>query len=176
MSDHPCVTVHRGLGSESVRISSISLTIRGLVQHLEENTDWLWGIGKSFELRCGASNVVIKWEHVIPTDVATEFRLIYLPYRVTALGFPCWGCWTFVLWDAKWYTSHRKIAYWPKVLFNINTTRHQCRQCWQDFYEPRVYYCPACGKHRIVSSMEVVETDPVTLCKRYTFPDRFHGD
>ncbi len=174
MEDMAFVTVYRGLGGQSVSFSGISLTIIGLVQHLEDHTDWLWGIGKSYELRCGVTLDVIEWGYVIPTDTASEFILIYLPYRVTALGFPCWRCWQFVSWDGpKWYTRHRMIPFPPVLLGLLNLLLS--RQSWQEFYEPRQYFCSACGllETRFLSGIECVETDPITLRKRYASPDPF---
>ena len=161
------VTVHKGLGDERFRLRSTGLSVSYLVSQLDAHTDWLWGIGDSYDLVRAGSLVGIDWDHWFLEESSCELRLIYLPYRVTSEGFPCCLCWNFVSWgNTLWYTRYNKVP--PFLMRNafFNTWDWKCRNY---LYQPRQFFCSDCGPeaNRLYKHVEEVHTDPVTLLKFY---------
>jgi hypothetical protein len=151
------VTVFRGLGGEQVSISGFDLTLDGVVLHLEEHTDWLWGIGNAFEFVDMASLAVIELDHIFGSEEPTEVLLHYLPYRITSMGFPCSQCWKWVSWDDPiWYTRYNHASVDP-----LN---------YPFLYRPRVYFCSVCGaiEPDLSGRLERADRDPVTNCVSYS--------
>ena len=165
------VTVLKGFGAESVSMPSMGLSVTDLVQHVEEHTDWLWGIGNAYELRDLLTFDVIRWDHIFSTDASTLLLLRYLPYRVTSSGFPCWQCYTFVSWtDPRWFTSYTAEPVGLPIQMLMSDP------AWATYgrhflYFPREYFCADCGPSKIgllFDRFEQVEVDPITKRKTYT--------
>ena len=163
------VTVLKGFGGERVSMPSIGLSVTDLVQHVEEQTDWLWGIGTAYELRDGLSFAVIRWDHIFSTDASTLVLLYYLPYRVTSSGFPCWQCYIFVSWsDPRWYTRYTMTKGLPIQQWMSDPV-------WAEYvtiflYAPREYWCAECGPSipDTFGRIECVEVDSITSRKTYS--------
>ena len=173
------VTVVKGFGGESVIMPSMGLSVTDLVQHVEEHTDWLWGIGNAYELRDLLTFAVIRWDHIFSTDASTLVLLHYLPYRVTSSGFPCWQCYTFVSWtDPRWYT--RYITEPDHLPIQMLMSDPEWAEYGRHFlYFPREYFCADCGPSNArfpFDRFDCVEVDPITNLKTYISYDDWHQD
>ena len=171
MEERAFVIVYKGLGHQSLRIPSVGLSVFRLVQYLEHHSDWLWGVGNSFKLTCKDSGEAIGWNYSFPEDRSCELRLIYLAYRVTTEGFPCWFCWKWVPWGRiLWYTRYIKV---PQHMFQHGLFNCWDRHRWNYLYHPREFFCADCGPkaNGLYNLVEEVHTDPVTCrVKVYTRP------
>jgi hypothetical protein len=169
MVTYASVSVIKGLGGDCVRMFSVGLSVTALVTFVEDQTDWLWGIGSAYELRDLDSFAALRWDHVFSTDVDTVVMLLYLPHRVTSKGFPCWQCWGFVYWtNPRWYTRYFETSHLPIQTWMGNSEWAEVYKKF--FYEPREYYCSDCGPWVFdpFSRIECVEIDPITNRKTYT--------
>ena len=162
------VTVLKGFAAESVSMPSMGLSVTDLVQHVEEHTDWLWGIGNAYELRDLLTFAVIRWDHIFSTDASTLVMLHYLPYRVTSSGFPCWQCYRFVSWsDPRWYTRYTDTTHLPIQTMMSDPSWAECGRHF--LYFPREYFCSECGPVKIYffGRIECVQVDSITGLKTY---------
>ena len=167
------VKVYRGLGGEQVSMSSFGLSVPELVLHLEEHTDWLWGIGFAYEFLDMASSSVLSWDHIFEFEESTEVLLHYLPYRITSQGFPCWRCWKFVCWDdLRWYTKYNYSFLRLNIRYFHSSSLEDLssRMNWLFLYQPREFFCTDCGlvEPDIHGRLERVDRDPITHCVSYT--------
>ena len=171
MAEPAYVIVYKGLGSQSLRIPSVGLSVTGLVHYLENFSDWLWGVGNSYKLveDLSLTGSHIGFDHQFPVDRSCELRLMYLETRVTSEGFPCDLCSKFVLWSNNlWYTLYKKHN--PRWQFLYENNQHP--GAWtkvDNFTKPRQFFCSDCGDQAnfLFPDVECVSTHPITLSRSY---------
>ncbi len=128
------VVVYTAVSGQSFQVHYCN-KVKQMLKQVQKHTDWLWGVGKSFHVVDMQSNKEVS-PHCQVSSGPSRYQIIY-GLRISASGFPCFECKTFVPWEGWWFTRYHSFC---RLHPSTNTKRNR-----RALYAPRDYFCPRCA-------------------------------
>ena len=123
------LTIYRGFGGDHIVIDPVE-TVYGLLNTVDQRTDWLWGFCSPHAIRKSYSDDFLPWDHLLfwirdmdsgeilalncglSITTSSNIQIVYRPLRITREGFPCFNCMEFVFWKSPcWFTISSQVSW-----------------------------------------------------------------